>query len=601
MNKSIISLAILASASVSAQQTLFEVQSYNTPMALEIHQQSQTTLSSSHFEIALSTHSLAIPIKGNMVSFTKQNASISTSGNTVWIGNNQNGDTVTLVQSPMGVTGTIRSDNTLFKIAPTQNGEHTITEIDEKHIPNEHHEEFSESVQTHPTALNFNSVIETDFTANATAATSDIKLLVVYTSAAKSKVTDINSLIDLAITETNTGYSNSGVNATVSLAHKAQVTYTEASNSSTDLTRLAATNDGYMDEVHTLRDQYAADVVVLVNDVNGYCGQADAIGANASSAFVIVDYDCATGYYSFGHEIGHLQGARHNPENDPTTTPYAFGHGYQDPQSRWRTVMAYNCTSGCTRINYWSNPNKTYNGDVMGTTTKSDNARALNLTSPAMASFRTGVVLPPEVTALENNTAIAISGAKDSETSYTFSVPAGASNISISTSAGTGDADIYVKRGSTASKSNYDCRPYESGNVENCPLTQSGEYSIMVSGYAAYSGVNLIGSYQLGGTTLPITVSESNLSDAKSGWKYFTVDAPANATSIKAVLSGGTGDADIYIRKGSQPITSSYDCRSWNTGNSESCETAITTESTWHVGVNAYAAYTAANLEITVN
>ena len=30
-----------------------------------------------------------------MVSFTKQNASISTSGNTVWIGNNQNGDTVT--------------------------------------------------------------------------------------------------------------------------------------------------------------------------------------------------------------------------------------------------------------------------------------------------------------------------------------------------------------------------------------------------------------------------------------------------------------------------------------------------------------------------
>ena len=158
-----------------------------------------------------------------------------------------------------------------------------------------------------------------------------------------------------------------------------------------------------------------------------------------------------------------------------------------------------------------------------------------------------------------------------------------------------------MKRGSTASKSNYDCRPYESGNVENFPLTQSGEYSIMVSGYAAYSGVNLIGSYQLGGTTLPITVSESNLSDAKSGWKYFTVDAPANATSIKAVLSGGTDDADIYIRKGSQPTTSSYDCRSWNIGNSESCETAITTESTWHVSVNAYAAYTAANLEITVN
>jgi len=599
MKKTLISLAILASAGVQAEQALFEVESYHAPMALESHQNSQTILSSSQFVISESTTSLDIPIKGTLVTFEKQSASTSNSGNTIWIGQNQNGDTVTLVQSILGVTGTIRYENNLFKIAPTNFNNHIITEINEKNIPNEHHEGFTESVQTHPIELNFNEVINTDITSSSTEAVSDIKLLVVYTSAAKSKVADINSLIDLAISETNTGYTNSGVNAKVSLVHKAQVSYTEASNSSTDLTRLAATNDGYMDEVHTLRDQYAADVVVLVNDVNGYCGQADAIGANAASAFVIVDYDCATGYYSFGHEIGHLQGARHNPENDPTTTPYAFGHGYQDPQSRWRTVMAYNCNSGCTRINYWSNPNKTYNGDVMGTTAKNDNARVLNLTSPTMANFRTGTVTPPSVTVLENNQAISINGAKGSETSYSFSVPAGASNISISTSGGTGDADIYVKRGSTASKGNYDCRPYESGNVETCPLTQSGEYSIMVSGYAAYSNVNLVGSYQLGGTSLPIVISENNLSDTKNGWKYFTVEAPANATSIKAVLSGGTGDADVYIRKGAQPTTTSYDCRSWNTGNGESCEKSNTAQSTWHIGVHAYAAYSGANLEIT--
>ena len=54
-----------------------------------------------------------------------------------------------------------------------------------------------------------------------------------------------------------------------------------------------------------------------------------------------------------------------------------------------------------------------------------------------------------------------------------------------------------------------------------------------------------------------------------------------------------------YVKAHNQQLAN-YDCRSWNTGNSESCETAITAESTWHVGVNAYAAYTAANLEITV-
>ncbi|MFP3458052.1 hypothetical protein R0J89_17560, partial [Psychrobacter sp. SIMBA_152] len=73
-----------------------------------------------------------------------------------------------------------------------------------------------------------------------------------------------------------------------------QINYTEAANSSTDLNRLAAKNDGYMDEAHTLRDQFGADVVILVNDVNGYCGQAKTIGANAQSAFAMVDYNCAT-------------------------------------------------------------------------------------------------------------------------------------------------------------------------------------------------------------------------------------------------------------------------------------------------------------------
>jgi hypothetical protein len=50
--------------------------------------------------------------------------------------------------------------------------------------------------------------------------------------------------------------------------------------------------------------------------------------------------------------------------------------------------MAYNCTSGCPRINYWSNPARTYNGQAMGTTTRSDNARVLNTTRGTIAAFR---------------------------------------------------------------------------------------------------------------------------------------------------------------------------------------------------------------------
>ena len=77
------------------------------------------------------------------------------------------------------------------------------------------------------------------------------------------------------------------------------------------------------------RATLAADVGVLLINNASACGLASGIGSTAATAFAAVYWDCATGYYSFAHEIGHLHAARHDPENDPTTTPYAYGHGYQ--------------------------------------------------------------------------------------------------------------------------------------------------------------------------------------------------------------------------------------------------------------------------------
>ena len=114
---------------------------------------------------------------------------------------------------------------------------------------------------------------------------------------------------------------------------------------------------------------------------------ADAIRASADTSFATVHYDCATGYYSFGHEIGHLQGARHNTEADSSTSPFTYGHGFHK-NSDWRTVMAYNCSPSCPRIQYWSNPSVSYSGSAMGTVAVEDNARVLNTTASAVATFR---------------------------------------------------------------------------------------------------------------------------------------------------------------------------------------------------------------------
>ena len=291
-----------------------------------------------------------------------------------------------LVNNDGLITATVRHQGKLYGIRSLESGQHLVVEIDESRMPTDHPD--------HEYAALFDQEIQHEIAARSgndfsMAANTVIRLLVNYTPKAKNAVSNINGLIDLAIAETNQGYANSGISITVQLAHRAQTNYTESSSMSTDRDRYASSTDSYMNEIHTQRNTYKADVAVLILNNSSACGIAKAIGAKASTAFAVVHHSCATGYYSFAHEIGHLQGARHDPATDPSTSPYAYGHGYRAPNNKWRTVMAYNCSPACPRINYWSNPNKTYSdGQKMGTTSKSDNARVLNLTKGTVAGFR---------------------------------------------------------------------------------------------------------------------------------------------------------------------------------------------------------------------
>ena len=117
------------------------------------------------------------------------------------------------------------------------------------------------------------------------AADTVIRVMVHYTSSAASASGNINGLIDLAVAETNQGYTNSGVLIDLVLATKSQVTYTQSGNFSTDLSRYRGTSDGYMDSIHTTRNSVAADVALLVINNASSCGLASGIGSTASTAF----------------------------------------------------------------------------------------------------------------------------------------------------------------------------------------------------------------------------------------------------------------------------------------------------------------------------
>jgi hypothetical protein len=215
--------------------------------------------------------------------------------------------------------------------------------------------------------------------------------------------------------------ANSGINnVTFRLVHTTKVSYTETGNVATDLSRLSGSNDGYMDNVHALRDQYGADIVsLIVGTSTSACGMgyinSSPTSYSAANAFNVSVYGCVVGNLTLAHECGHNMGLRHDWFVDPSTTPCSHHHGYVNQvaiaqgtasptSARWRTIMAYTdqCTSvgiGCPKINMWSNPTLTYNGDVVGspigTAQPSHEAYAFYRMACLVAAFRPEACIGP--------------------------------------------------------------------------------------------------------------------------------------------------------------------------------------------------------------
>ena len=192
-----------------------------------------------------------------------------------------------------------------------------------------------------------------------------------------------------------------------------------------------------------------------------------------------------------------------------------------------------------------------------------------------------------------------LSGATGSQKNFTIAVPSGQSSLTVTISGGTGDADLYVKAGSAPTLTSYDCRPYINGNSETCTFTNpaAGTWYIMLNGYATYSGVTLTAKYGVDSTTsLSNNVPVGNISGATGSQQYWKITVPAGQTRLVVAISGGTGDADLYVRKGSQPTTSTYDCRPYLYGNNETCTFSNPTATDYYIMLRGYQTFSGVSL-----
>lgn len=111
----------------------------------------------------------------------------------------------------------------------------------------------------------------------------------------------------------------------------------------------------------------------------------------------------------------------------------------------------------------------------------------------------------------------------------------------------------------------------------NTGLTASTTYRYYVQ---AYDGAGNVGgaspiatasTSSTGGSVLTNGVPVTGLSATTGNALNYTMVVPPGASNLTFTMSGGTGDADMYVKWNASPTDTVYDCRPFASGNAETC------------------------------
>lgn len=184
----------------------------------------------------------------------------------------------------------------------------------------------------------------------------------------------------------------------------------------------------------------------------------------------------------------------------------------------------------------------------------------------------------------------------------------GSSQVNLSWSAasdtgGSGLAGYRIERCSGAGCSNFaEIATTASTSFANTGLAASTSYSYRIRAYdgagnnSGYSASASATTAAASGNVLQNGVTVSGLGAATGASLNYTMVVPAGATNLSFVTSGGTGDSDMYVKFGSAPTDTVYDCRPYQSGNAETCSFAAPQAGTYHVRLKAYSTFSGVSL-----
>ncbi|MFK7893613.1 MAG: PPC domain-containing protein, partial [Granulosicoccus sp.] len=215
--------------------------------------------------------------------------------------------------------------------------------------------------------------------------------------------------------------------------------------------------------------------------------------------------------------------------------------------------------------------------------------------------------------AAEGTTALSDLSASQGEVlTQTLEVPEGADQMSVSISGGIGDADLYVRYAAEPTPTEYDCRPFRTGNNETCIANAppAGTYHIAIRAYTDFEGVGLLAGFNLspnhgsgepGSAENPLPLANgtqiSDLTGSQDSTQYFELPLTADAGNALFSISGGVGDADIYVGYNQIPTLTDFTCRPFRDGNNEVCSITNALAGNYFVMINGYQPYSGVTLK----
>lgn len=176
-----------------------------------------------------------------------------------------------------------------------------------------------------------------------------------------------------------------------------------------------------------------------------------------------------------------------------------------------------------------------------------------------------------------------------------FGFVANGLSVNFSDTSGDSDGSIVSRSwnfgdGTTSSQAN-PAKAYASAGTYTVSLRVTDDRG---ASHSVSRNVTVVGG--ISGSELQNGVARTNLSAAQNGTLAFTFDVPAGATDLRFVLSGGSGDADLYVRYASAPTTAAYDCRPYLGGNGETCTISPVRPGRYYVMIHGYSAFAGASL-----